>query len=109
MSHFTAADLRKNLTVPEKKLWEYLRAHRCLGFKFRRQHPIGRTIVDFVCLKNKLVVELDGSVHDNQIAYDLRRDAWLRSQGYRVLRFTNEEFEQDAAKVVAKIKAVLEF
>ena len=109
MSRFTAADLRHCPTVAEQMLWDYLRAHRRMGMKFRRQHAIGRTIVDFVCIREKLIIELDGPVHDQRKPYDQRRDAWLRCQGYRVLRFTNDELEQGPERVVGKIKAVLRY
>jgi very-short-patch-repair endonuclease len=107
MSQFTADDLRRCQTPSEKNLWEYLRAHRCMGYKFRRQHQIDRTIVDFVCLREKLVIELDGEIHNNQKLYDARRDSWLRREGFHVLRFKNEEVDQKPEAVVAKIKAVL--
>ncbi len=85
MSLFTPTELRRYSTVAEYKLWQCLRAHRCAGHKFRRQHQISRTIVDFVCLRQKLIVEVDGEVHDTQKEYDQRRDAWLTSQGFSVL------------------------
>ena len=107
MPLFTADDLRRCLTRPEKILWDRLRAHRCNGHKFRRQHQIGRTIVDFVCLREKLIIELDGEIHDQQKLYDARRDAWLTREGYRVLRFKNEEIDPNPEAAVAKIKAVL--
>jgi very-short-patch-repair endonuclease len=65
---------------------------RQLGaYKFRRQHPIGVYIVDFVCLEQKLIVELDGGQHTEQVEYDEKRSAWLRECGYRVLRYWNHE------------------
>ena len=70
MSLFTPTELRLYSTVAEHKLWQRLRAHRCAGHKFRRQHQISRTIVDFVCLRKKLIVEVDGAVHDKQKEYD---------------------------------------
>ena len=67
----------------ERKLWHSLRAKQIDGMRFRRQHPIGRYIVDFVCLERRLVVEVDGGQHteDDQIAHDARRDRWLRDGG----------------------------
>ena len=109
MPQFTTAQLRRYATVSEKILWDHLRARQLMGSKFRRQHAIGRTIVDFVCIKEKLIIELDGPVHDKRKAYDERRDAWLRSQGYRVIRFKNEDLEQTPVKVIEQIKSVLRY
>ena len=82
-----AKTLRSKQTEAEQRLWYHLRAHRFLGLKFRRKKPMGRYIVDFVCLEQRLIIELDGGQHVEQIASDQHRDAWLRSQGYTVLRF----------------------
>ncbi|MBI4715003.1 MAG: endonuclease domain-containing protein [Nitrospirae bacterium] len=95
MDHLRARELRKNLTEVERKLWRHLRLRQLEGYKFRRQQPIGRFIVDFVCFEKKLIVELDGGQHSEQIVYDSQRTAWLESQGYRVLRFWNHQvFEE---------------
>jgi very-short-patch-repair endonuclease len=88
-----AKHLHKNMTDVEKKLWEQLRAHRFEGFKFKRQVPIGKYIVDFLCLERRLIIELDGSQHDGS-ARDEIRDAWLRSQGFKILRFWNIDINQ---------------
>jgi adenine-specific DNA-methyltransferase len=86
-----ARALRSRPTDAEKFLWKHLRLRQLDGYKFRRQRPVGPYIVDFVCLEKKLVIEVDGGQHaENQVA-DCRRDAWLRSQGYEVLRFWNDE------------------
>ena len=87
----TAKALRKNSTLSEQKLWAQLRNRQLDGFKFRRQVPIGPFIVDFVCLNQKLVVELDGWTHSTpeELSYDQRRTAFLNSEGYRVVRFDN--------------------
>ena len=71
--------------------WLHLRAHRLQGFKFKRQQPIGFYIVDFVCFEARLIVEADGGHHAEQVEYDTRRDDWLRSQGFTVLRFWNND------------------
>ena len=81
-----AKALRKTMTDSERKLWSALRAMQ-LGVKFRKQHPVGNFITDFACLNPKLVVELDGSQHAGQLGYDARREAYLRAQGFVVLRF----------------------
>ena len=82
-----ARELRKNLTDAERMLWAALRLRQIEGYKFRRQRPIGPYIVDFVCLEKSLVIEVDGGQHEGQLVHDTSRDAWLESQGYRVLRF----------------------
>ncbi|CUS03073.2 conserved protein of unknown function [Candidatus Promineifilum breve] len=92
-------------TPAETKLWRLLRNHNLDGYKFRRQHPIGHYIVDFYCHETKLVVELDGRSHDEQMEYDAERTAWLESQGYRVIRFANERVMQDVVMVAEAILA----
>ena len=87
---------RREPTLTESMIWSDLR-NRQLGYKFRRQHPIGPYIVDFVCLSAKLIVELDGWTHDlkqYQLG-DTIRQLWLESEGYRVLRFDDEEVLED--------------
>lgn len=82
--------LRTNQTNEEQKIWQVLRASRLMNFKFRRQVPIDDFIVDFVCFEQKIIIEIDGGQHlDNR--KDLVRDAKLKAQGYRVLRFWNNE------------------
>ena len=83
-----ARQLRRDMTLPEVVLWEHLRRGR-LAMRFRRQHPIGPYVLDFYCSEHRLCVEVDGFVHDlpGQAMHDERRDAWLKQQGIRVLRF----------------------
>jgi very-short-patch-repair endonuclease len=85
--------LRKNMTDAERLLWRHLRSRQLSGQKFRRQQPLGRFIVDFVCLEKRLVIELDGGQHaePGQAAYDAERTAWLEENGFRVLRFWDHE------------------
>ena len=91
-----AKEMRSDSTDAEHRLWQLLRAHRFAGYKFRRQVPIDFYIADFVCFAQRLIVELDGGQHANNPS-DEQRDAYLKSQGFRVLRiwnndlFTNEE------------------
>jgi very-short-patch-repair endonuclease len=85
-----AKQLRSNMTDVETKLWQQLRAKRFEDFKFRRQVPIGPYIVDFICYERRLIIELDGSQHEGS-TYDMKRDAWLHSQDFRVLRFWNND------------------
>ena len=84
--------LRRTMTDAECRLWSSIRNEQ-LGVKFRRQHPLGSYVADFICLSPKLVIELDGSQHAEQQAYDAKRDAFLKAQGFNVLRFpTNAPF-----------------
>lgn len=99
-----AKTLRSHQTEAEQRLWYHLRAHRFLNLKFKRQKPIGRYIVDFVCAEQMLIVEIDGGQHAEQVEYDLRRDGWLKSQGYMVLRFWNNEVMQNLDGVLEQIR-----
>jgi len=96
--------LRSNQTEAERRLWYHLRAHRFMDLKFKRQKPIGHYIVDFICMEQHLIIELDGGHHADQTDYDQQRDAWLRSQGYTVLRFWNNEVLQQTEAVLERIR-----
>jgi very-short-patch-repair endonuclease len=85
-----ARTLRHGMTDSERRLWSRLRMEQ-LGVKFRRQHPLGNYIADFACLHPKLIVELDGSQHADQIGYDATRDEYFRLNGFSVLRFATNE------------------
>ena len=98
-----ARALRHNATDTEKLLWRRIRMWQVDDYKFRRQQPLGRYIVDFVCLEKRVVVELDGGQHAEQSANDMRRDEWLREQGFIVLRFWNHEVVQNIDDVTEKI------
>ncbi|MDP3841104.1 MAG: endonuclease domain-containing protein [Oxalobacteraceae bacterium] len=99
-----ARTLRANQTDAEQRLWYHLRAHRFMDLKFKRQKPVGRYIVDFVCLELRLIIEIDGGQHAEQVEYDQRRDAWLRNQGYTILRFWNNEVMQQLESVLEQIR-----
>lgn len=86
-----ARELRIAPTDAERELWRHLRRDQFKGYKFRRQHPIGRYIVDFVCLKAGTIIELDGGQHRAQKGYDDARTSWLKEAGYTVLRFWDNE------------------
>ena len=86
-----ARRLRSNSTDAEQTLWYYLRKRQIAGHKFRRQCPIGGYIVDFVCLHKRLVVEVDGGQHQENLDYDQRRSRCLQQLGFKVLRFWNNE------------------
>jgi very-short-patch-repair endonuclease len=77
------------------------------GYKFRRQHPVGRFVLDFCCLERRLAVEVDGEIHDRQRERDAERDAVLAGYGLRVLRIPNAEVQQDFHRALARIRAVL--
>lgn len=102
-----ARRLRREMTDAEKRLWYYLRAHRFLGLKFKRQKPIGPYIVDFICTERFLVVELDGSQHQQQAEYDQQRERYLESRGYRVLRFWNHQILAETEAVLEQIQQVV--
>jgi type I restriction enzyme, R subunit len=91
-------------------LWERLRDRRFLGLKFRRQVPIGPYVADFYCHERKLVLELDGGVHDGekQKSHDKNRDENLTALGYKILRFTNDELQEDLDSVLARARQHLE-
>jgi very-short-patch-repair endonuclease len=84
-------ELRQPQTPAEQRLWAALRDRRLGGYKFRRQHPIDRFIVDFFCHECSLVLEVDGDSHATQAEYDQARTEWLNDRGYTVIRFTNQD------------------
>jgi very-short-patch-repair endonuclease len=92
-----AKELRAGATDAERILWAQLRAKRLGGYKFRRQHRIGKYIVDFVCLERRVVIELDGGQHatPDGMEHDRVRDNWLKKEGYTVLRFWDNEVLQN--------------
>ena len=104
-----ARDLRKNMTRAERIIWQALRAHRMNGMGFRRQMPLGPYIVDFVSHAASLIIEIDGGQHfeDAHEARDAIRDAYLRSKGFRVLRFNNHDVMTNRDGVLTTIAAVL--
>ena len=99
-----ARRMRAAPTLNERRLWALLRNRRLEGLKFRRQVPIGRYVVDFLCLRHRLIVEADGPMHDANPG-DAERDAWLVAQGFRVLRFPNAEIEMWPDRVLDAIRA----
>lgn len=100
-----ARNLRQRQTPAEEILWEALRSRRLDGLKFRRQNSIENTayVVDFVCYHARLVIELDGGVHQTQVEDDAIRQANIEAQGYRVLRFTNDQIDNDLENTLIKI------
>ena len=100
-----AREMRKDPTRAEQQLWFQLRKSQ-LGVRFRRQEPIGPFIVDFVCLKLKFIIEVDGGAHDD-IQKDLRRDAWLQQHGFFVLHLDNDHVLDDLDGAIALIETAL--
>ena len=103
-----ARELRRNSTDAERVLWRLLRAGDTAAHKFLRQAPIGRYIVDFGCFDKKIVIEVDGGQHQLRIQYDRARTEWLESQGFKVLRFWNNEVMTNEGGVLDKILSVLQ-
>ena len=97
-----AKSMRSAPTEAEHRLWQILRAKRFDGHKFKRQLPIDNYIVDFACLTSRLIVEADGGQH-NESVKDERRDAYLRRQGFRILRFWNNEIFNEEEAVMVRI------
>ena len=97
-----AIQLRKKSTPAERKLWSRIRDDQ-LGVNFRRQHAVGNYIPDFVCIQKKLIIELDGSQHLEQEEYDEERTKYLESQGYKVIRFWNNDVMKDIEGVILAI------
>jgi very-short-patch-repair endonuclease len=100
-----ARDMRHLLTPAEAKLWARLRNRQLDGFKFRRQHIIGRFIPDFYCAQCRLIVEVDGDSHaePDQAEYDRARTEWLNARGYIVIRFANRDILRDTDVVLGAI------
>lgn len=97
-----ARELRKDMTPAERRLWAQLRQRQLEGFRFRRQHPIGPYITDFACLEAGVIVEVDGGQHLDSDT-DVARDAFLRSHGFCILRFWNNEVMANLSGVYALI------
>ena len=97
-----ARELRRDATDAERRLWSALRDRRLRGYRFRRQHPIGDYIVDFACTRRLLIVAADGGQHADKES-DRRRTAWLESEGWRVLRFWNNDALANTDGVVEAI------
>lgn len=96
-------NLRSNMTDAERRLWQCLKQREVDGFKFRRQHPFGDYVLDFVCLEAMLVIEVDGGQHLENRGYDAVRTGNLKSAGFTMLRFWNNEILQDIEAVKESI------
>ena len=108
-------ELRKDQTRAEKTIWENLRNRQLLNYKFLRQHPIIFTyfdqerffVADFYCAEKKLILEIDGGVHKDQIDQDNYRDFLCEQLGYQVIRFSNQEVMNNLNSVLSKLKEIL--
>ena len=103
-----ARDLRRNSTKAETKLWSILRNRAFQNLKFRRQQALGPYVVDFVCFEERLILEVDGGQHANEAAKDAKRTKWLEEQGFRVLRFWNNDVLENSEGVAQTIAAALD-
>ena len=101
-----AQRLRKNLTSQERILWQLFRNHNFYGYEIRRQSPIGKYIVDFVCREKKIIIEIDGGQHNtpDNILADEQRTKYLEAKGYKVIRFWNNEIIKNIDGVYQKLK-----
>ena len=108
-SEQNAKALRKPLTPAEELFWQMVRNRNLMGLKFRRQHPVGPFVVDFYCHELKLVVEIDGDVHEleNVKEYDQQREAYITELGLRVLRFKNEDVFKNAHLIEEVFKGII--
>jgi very-short-patch-repair endonuclease len=102
-----ARNLRSESSDAERRLWYYLRGARFQETKFRRQVPVGRFVVDFLCEEARLIVEVDGGQHAERIARDAARTQWLKEQGYTVLRFWNNDVLGNIEGVLATLSPAL--
>ncbi len=102
-----AWELRQETTLPETKLWACLRALKEEGIHFRRQHAIGHYVADFCAPRQHLVVEVDGAQHAEQEDRDIKRTAYLRAHGYRVIRFRNSQVMKDMEGVMRELQGAL--
>lgn len=103
----TAKLLRNRMTPSERILWEKLKGKKMLGLRIRPQHPIEFFIADFYCHAARLIIEIDGEIHSEQIEYDDGREAEIEKFGIKIIRFTNDEVNQDIDNVLKKIESII--
>lgn len=99
--------LRHEMTDAEKHFWRHLRMRQLYGVKFRRQHPVGKYVLDFACIEQKIAIEVDGGQHMENPKQDEIRTAWLEAKGWQVLRFWNNEVLQNIDGVLQVIEVAL--
>ena len=103
-----ARTLRRNMTDAENRMWYYLRSRRLAGYKFVRQHTIGKYIVDFICRDKNLIIEIDGGQHMGAATYDMRRTEYLEGLGYQIFRVWNHEVFNNIEGVTRQILHLIE-
>ena len=105
-----AEELRNNMTLSEKTLWDNLSNKKLMNLRFKAQHPISQFIVDFYCHKAKLIIEIDGGIHNKAevIERDVNREYELQKKGFKIIRFTNEEVLKNIDYVLRTIKLNIE-
>ena len=98
--------LRNNMTEQERKFWQIIKNRQFYGYRFLRQYVIGEYIVDFICREKKIIIELDGGQHNEQsnIVYDLSRTKYLENKGYKVIRFWNNDIDNNLDGVYLQLK-----
>ena len=108
--YIKARYLRNNMTEQEKKLWYYLKKRYINNCRFRRQYPIGKYIVDFVCREKNLIIEIDGGQHNKvqTVIYDKERSEYLETKGFKVIRFWNTDIDRNLEAVLDKITHYLD-
>ena len=99
-----AQKLRKNMTATEEILWSKLYNKNLDGLRFRKQHPIDRYIVDFYCHEKRLIIEIDGEIHDFRREYDINKDQYLKARNYNILRFNNDDVIHSLSYVLNRIR-----
>lgn len=105
-----ARNLRKNMTNQERKFWQIIRNRQFHGYRFLRQYAMGKYIVDFICREKNIIIELDGGQHNEErnIIYDKERTDYLRSKGYKVIRFWNNDIDNNIEGVYLELKKAFE-
>lgn len=106
LQHAKARELRNNMTKQERKIWSILKNRQFYGYRFLRQYPIGNYIVDFVCRSKKIIIEIDGGQHNepSSIEYDNARTKYLLEKGYKVVRFWNNEIDNNIQGVYYRLQ-----
>lgn len=103
-----AKNLRNNPTPQEQKMWNLLRKKQFHGLRFLRQYIIGQYIVDFICRSEKIIIEIDGGQHNENINYDSKRTEYLEMLGYKVVRFWNNEIDNNISGVYQKLEELID-
>jgi len=102
-----ARKMRHAMTPAEALLWQRLMGKQLHGYRFRAQHPLGQIVVDFCCPSKRLIIEVDGPIHQDQVENDIERTRHLEAYGYRVIRFRNDEILTDIETVLSSIRKAL--